>query len=173
MFTQLLTQQNFSAPLLKNFHNKGNGLYTMAIQLATAGPKKGTASMQVCAPRYLCKTQTVDAPDPGTIFTFELPESQPLETKFFAIDGANVRLENGNSTVSDSITFFAQTSGGQPPYRYIYFFDAQISPVTSSPQASFGSIVQGTHIVSITTLDANNQQAFTEPDLFEWTVVAQ
>jgi len=166
-----LNRERFSAPFLKNFQDKGNGLYTMEIQLATAGPKKGTADMQVCAPGYLCKTQTVDAPDPGQIFTFLLPESPPLSTTVFAKDGANVSLDSGGSTLSDSITFFAETEGGQVPYRYIYTFDEQPTPIMLESQVEYESIKPGKHRMVVTTLDANNMEIQSRP--FVWTYIPQ
>ena len=166
-----LTQQRFSAPFLGNFQNKGNGLYTMDIKLATAGPKKGTAELQVCAPGFICKTQTVEVPDPpGTIFTFRLPESPPLSTTISnATDGANLGVKNGGFTASDSITFTVTTSGGQPPYRYIYIFDTQPSPPTSSSQENYGAIKPGTHRMVVQTRDANEIE--THSGSFVWTVV--
>jgi hypothetical protein len=167
-----LTQQRFSAPSLSNFQHKAIGLYSMDIQLASAGPKKGTAQMQVCAPGFLCKTQEVEAPDPpGSVFTFQLRESSPLETKISAKDGANLPIKNGNSTLSDSITFFATTSGGQPPYGYIYTVDSRDFPVTSSSQETIVNIPPGIHDVRVLTRDANGEEDFADEDPFVWTIV--
>lgn len=145
----------------------------MDIKLATAGPKKGTAELQVCAPGFICKTQIVEVPDPpGEIFTFQLPESPPLSTTISnAIDGANVPVHNGHFTVSDSITFTVTTSGGQPPYLYIYTFDFQDSPPTSSSQENYGAIIPGTHRMVVLTRDANEIE--TRSGTFTWTVVQQ
>jgi hypothetical protein len=166
-----LTQHRFSAPSLSNFQRKAIGLYSMDIQLASAGPKKGTAQMQVCAPGFLCKTQEVEAPDPpGSIFTFQLPESPPLKTTFFARDGADVRLNDGDYTTSDSITFFAFTEGGQDPYRYIYTFDEQPTDIISESHVDYILIKQGKHRMVVTTIDANNIKINSDP--FYWTVVA-
>lgn len=175
-----LTQQRFSAPFLTNFQNKGNGLYAMDIKLATAGPKRGTAELQVCAPGFLCKTQTVEVPDPpGEIFIFRLPESPPLSALMGAVDGAGVRVRNGNDTLSDSITFNVTTSGGQPPYSYIYTFDAQPFGPTSSSQETYGSIIPGTHRMVVLATDANGIETTARDGLdpskstFTWTFVPQ